>query len=146
METPKGCKPATSVIRRAVSARQKGLSAQFPYVFACPERGGIARVGNRSVRVSVFFLQIFFFSALCCPNQQKFGTLLTCPKVISPPKNLPNLSTDCQENATFSQKVTNSYAVIPSSGHSRESEILWPLESHGARGRESAALAAWRYI
>jgi len=62
----------------------------------------MSRLGNRGVRVSVFFLQKLRFSALCWPNQQKFGTLLTWPKVISPPKYLPNLSTDGQENATFS--------------------------------------------
>ena len=75
----------------------------------------INRAGNRGVRVSVVFLQKLHFSALCWPNPQKFGTLWTWPKVISPPKNFPYLSTDGQENATFSLKVTNPHASIPSS-------------------------------
>ena len=37
-------------------------------------------------------LQMFCFSNLCGPNEQKFGELLTLPKVITPSKNLPNLS------------------------------------------------------
>ena len=34
-------------------------------------------------------------------------------KFISPPKNLPNLSTDGQENTTFEAKNTNPHALIP---------------------------------
>ena len=37
------------------------------------------------------------FSALCGPNEQKFGELLTSPKVITPSKFLPNLSTESWE-------------------------------------------------
>ena len=37
------------------------------------------------------------FSALCGPNEQKFGELLTWPKVTTPSKFLPNLSTDSWE-------------------------------------------------
>ena len=37
------------------------------------------------------------FLALCGPNEQKFGELLTWPKVISPPKLLPNLFTESWE-------------------------------------------------
>ena len=88
-----------------------------------------SRLGNRGVRVSVFFLQKLRFSALCWPNQQKFGTLWTWPKVIKPPKNFPNLSTDGQENTTFSLKVTNPHASIPSSAHSRVTQQRLPHET-----------------
>ena len=44
------------------------------------------------------------FSALWGPNEQKIGTLLTWPKVISPQNSLPNLSTDSQDNANFEAK------------------------------------------
>ena len=44
-------------------------------------------------RLVFFPLQMFCFSALCGPNEQKFGELLTWPKVISPPPQIfPNLS------------------------------------------------------
>ena len=58
------------------------------------------------------------FSALCGPNEQKFGELLTWPKVMSPPKFLPNLSTDGQDNATFEAKNTNPHALIHKPAHS----------------------------
>ena len=70
--------------------------------------------------------------ALCWPNQQKFGTLLTWPKVISPPKNLPNLSKDDQENVTFSLKLTNPHTAIPSSGNGGKMVRLeWPVQLYG---------------
>ena len=37
------------------------------------------------------------FSALCGPNEQKFGELLTWPEVITPSKFLPNLFTESWE-------------------------------------------------
>ena len=87
----------------------------------------ICHTVNCGMRVSVFSLQKFRFSALWWPNQQKFGTLLTWPKVISPPKNLPNLSADGQENATFSLKFTNPHAAIPISDHKwwKNSQFIW---------------------
>ena len=46
------------------------------------------------------------FSALCGPNEQKFGELLTWPKVITPSKCLPNLSTESWETQTFEGEKT----------------------------------------
>ena len=46
----------------------------------------------------VFFpLQMLRISALCGPNEQKFGELLTWPRVISSSNLLPNLSTESWE-------------------------------------------------
>ena len=89
----------------------------------------MSRLGNRSVRVSDFYLQKLRFSALCESNEQKFCILLTWPKTISRPKKFPNLSTDGQENATFSQKVTNPHASIPSSGDQ------WSCSCSGCSGK-----------
>ena len=44
------------------------------------------------------------FSTLCGPNEQKFGTLLTWPKVISPSNFLPNLSTESWETQHLKAK------------------------------------------
>ena len=53
----------------------------------------------------VFFrLQMLCFSALCGPNEQKFGELLTWPKVITPSKFLPNLSTERWETQHLKAK------------------------------------------
>ena len=57
-----------------------------------------------SLRLAFFHLQMLCFSALCGPNEQKFGTLLTWTLVISPQIFLPNLFTDGQENVTFAAK------------------------------------------
>ena len=46
------------------------------------------------VKFNLFFRLQMCFSALGGPNEQKFGELLTRPKVISPPKILPILSTE----------------------------------------------------
>ena len=49
-------------------------------------------------------LQMLRFSALCGPNEQKFGEVLTWPKVISPPKWLPNLFTESWETQHLKRK------------------------------------------
>ena len=41
---------------------------------------------------------------------------------MSPPKFLPNLSTDGQENATFEAKNTNPHAPIPKPDHDPSSQ------------------------
>jgi len=54
-----------------------------------------------------FLLQMLRFSALCGPNEQKFGEILTWPKVISRPKFLPNLSTESWETQHWKGKNAN---------------------------------------
>ena len=45
---------------------------------------------------------------------------------MSPPKFLPNLSSDSQENATFEAKNTNPHAPIPKPGEeAKNPRILW---------------------
>ena len=64
-------------------------------------KGRVLVISKRGICESgfgVFFLQKLRFSALCRPNQQKFGTLWTLPKVIITPKIFPNLSTDGLES------------------------------------------------
>ena len=52
----------------------------------------------RKLNLSLFFcLQMLRFSALCGPNEQKFGELLNWPKVMTPSKFLPNPSTESWE-------------------------------------------------
>ena len=65
-----------------------------------------------------------FFSFKSCVSQlsvdQIRRNLVYFELDLSPPKIFQNLSTDSQENATCSLKVTNPHASIPSSVHKQD--------------------------
>ena len=67
------------------------LSEIYKTVYHRTGIAGIGRTMRHMIRVRplnlslcFFRLQMLHFSALCGPNEQKFGELLTCLKVISP--------------------------------------------------------------
>ena len=67
------------------------------------------------------------FSALGWPNEQKFGELLTWPKVITPSKNWTNLSMESWETQHLKAKNTNlnlNAGHCPSPSSTRSSQGL----------------------
>ena len=73
----------------------------------------------------VFFrFQMLCFSALCWPNEQKFGTLLTWPKGISPhPKFAKSVHRELR-NATFEGEKMPTSIKRSDSGHQPRPPIL----------------------
>ena len=64
----------------------------------------IISVRNSNLGLCFFAFKCCVSQALCGPNGQKFGELLTWPKVITPSKFLPNLSTESWETQHLKAK------------------------------------------